>query len=219
MYLLGTRSQQARDHIYRADGAIVAANTSQLLLPERKSTAFLRITNNSAADLWVEIGGARATATISGGALTGFSITNGGFGYKLPPTVYLFGGGNGGNSVCPGVGLAGWPAPGDAAFVQPRQGSTTDRPGRAHAVLTADVVTSIVIDDPGSGYVAAPQVFLENNILDPFGVADPFFGSANSGILIPTHTSYEWNDTFCPTDALAIVGGTMSQAFFVAWAP
>jgi hypothetical protein len=219
MNLHGSREQTIRDHYYRADGTIAASNTSQLLLPERKSTSFLILANNSNATLWFEIGGARATATISGGGLASFAITNGGFGYQVPPIVRLYGGGNGGNPVCPGVGLYGWPAPGDAGFTQPRMGSPTARQGIAHAVLTLGVLTSIEIEDPGSGYVVAPQVFLENAILDPFGCADPYFGSANSGFQLVAGGSYYVNGTHCPTDAIAIWGATMGQSYACAWAP
>lgn len=220
MILPGARGQMQRDHLYRADGTIATANVSQLLLPERKSCTFLLIANNSAETLWVEFGGARATCTISGGALSTFSITNGGFGYQIAPTVRLFGGGNGGNPTAPGVGLEGWPAPGDAGFTAPRQGSTTARQGKATAVINASgVVTSIAVEDPGAGYVTAPFVFLENSVLDPFGVADCYYSSVNSGIQIFAGGNYYVNGTHCPTDALAIWGGTLSQAYFCAWSP
>jgi hypothetical protein len=219
MQLAGSRGQQQRDHYYRADGTIASGNTSQLLLPERKSTSFLLISNNSNGVLWAEIGGARATVSISGGGLNVFTVTNGGFGYKVAPKVYLFGGGSGGNTLAPGVGLATWPAPGDAGFTAPRQGSTTDRIGRANALLTGGVVSSILVDDPGSGYLAAPYVFLENSPLDPFGCADPYFGSANTGFQIGVGGSYYVNGTHCPTDAISIWGATTGQAYFCAWAP
>lgn len=217
--LLGARDQQLRDHYFTADGTIASGNTAQLLLPERKSTSFLVVQNNSSAALWIEIGGARATATLTNDTVTSCTVTNGGFGYKLPPKVIFFGGGNGGNSLCSGVGLPTWPAPGDPGFAAPRGGSVTARPAKGHAVLTSGVVTSIVIDDPGSGYLAAPYVFLENDILDPFGVADPFFGSANSGIQLGSSGgSYYVNGTHCPTDAIAIWGATTGQAFSCRWA-
>lgn len=220
MQLVGSRDQQQRDHIYSADGTIAAGNTSQLLLPERKGCSFLVIQNNSSGALFIEIGGARATVTVSGGGLGAFTVTNGGFGYTLPPKVLLFGGGSGGNSISPGATLPNWPAPGDPGFAGPRLGSTSARPGTAHAVLTLGVVTSIVVDDPGSGYVTPPYVFLENNIVDPKGVADPYFGSVNSGIQLPSSGgSYYVNGTHCTTDAIAIWGATTGQAFTCRWAP
>jgi hypothetical protein len=222
MNLLNSRDQQLRDHYYRADGAIASGGTPQLLLPERKSTSFLLIQNNSTSDdLWLEFGSARATATLTGGQVTSFTVTNGGFGFIVPPKVHLWGGGTGGNPLFPGVGMPNWPAPGDAGFTAPRQGSTTDRIAKAHAVLTTGVVTSIVVDDPGSGYVAAPFVFMENSLSppDPFGVANPFFGSALSGIPVVAGGSYYVNGTHCTTDAIGVYGATTGDSWAAIWAP
>ncbi len=57
MQLIGSRGQQTRDHYFSADGSIVAGNTSQLLLPERKSTSFLFIENLSNEALYLEFAG------------------------------------------------------------------------------------------------------------------------------------------------------------------
>lgn len=65
---------------------------------------------------------------LAGGEVTGFTVTNGGSSYETVPTVTI-----------------GAPAAGGRQAV-------------AHAVLTADAVTSIVIDDPGNGYTSAPAV-------------------------------------------------------------
>ena len=224
MQLVGSRGQQQRDHYICADGTITLGGTSQLLLPERKSTSFLFIQNNSTGALWLEFGGARSTVSIAGagptGTLNAFTVTNGGFGYTLPPKVLLFGGGSGGNNLSPGATLPGWPSPGDPGFAAPRMGSTTAYPGKAHAVLGAGVVTSIIVDDPGSGYVTPPYVLLENDLLDPNGVANPFFGSVTSGFQLgPSGANYYVNGTHCPTDAIAIYGATTTQAFTCRWAP
>jgi hypothetical protein len=223
MQLAGSRGQEQRDHYYFADSTITVGGTSQLLLPERKSTSFLMIQNNSTGAIWIEFGGARATVSISGagptGTLNAFTVTNGGFNYSLPPKVVLLGGGSGGNNLSPGATLPTWPSPGDPGFAAPRQGSNTAYPGKAHAVLSAGVVTSIVVDDPGSGYVVPPYVLLENNILDPNGVADPHFAAVNSGLQLgPSGGNYYVNGTHCPTDAIAIWGATGGQAFSCRWA-
>lgn len=219
MNLVGSRDQQVRDHLYAADGTITTGNTSQLLLPERKSTSFLFIQNNSSGALWLEFGGARATVSIASNALNAFTVRNGGFGYNVPPKVLLFGGGNGGNSLSPGATLPNWPTPPDMAFAPPRFPSP-GRVGKAHATLSGGVVNAIVVEDPGAGYVIAPYVFLENEIFDPTGVADPFFGSVNSGLQLPTTGSnYYVNGTHCTTDAIAIWGATTGQAFTCRWAP
>jgi hypothetical protein len=154
------------------------------------------------------------------GTLNSFTVTNGGFGYALPPNVILLGGGNGGHNQCPGATLPTWPSPGDPAFSGARLGSTTAYVGKAHAVLGSGIVTSIVVDDPGSGYVTAPYVLLENNILDPNGAANPYFGSVNSGFqLLSSGANYYVNGTHCPTDAISIWGATTGQAFTCRWAP
>jgi hypothetical protein len=74
---------------------------------------------------------ATATATVSGGAVTSISITNGGSGYKSAPTVNFYGGGavvNGGSKAI------------------------------ATATLTNGVVTGITINNGGSGYTTAPTI-------------------------------------------------------------
>lgn len=74
---------------------------------------------------------ATATATISGGAVTGVTITNGGSGYTAPPTINFYGGGsivNGGSKA------------------------------RATATLTNGSVTGVTINTGGSGYNTAPAI-------------------------------------------------------------
>ncbi|WP_126653630.1 hypothetical protein [Chryseobacterium aureum] len=74
---------------------------------------------------------ATVTATISGGAVTGITINNGGSGYTSAPTVNFYGGGpvvNGGSKA------------------------------RATATITGGVVTGITINSGGSGYTSAPTV-------------------------------------------------------------
>lgn len=220
MQLIGARDQQVRDHIYTADGTIASGNGAQLLLPERKSCSFLLIVNNSSGSLWLEFGGARATVTISNGALNVFTVTNSGFNYSLPPTVLLLGGGSGGNNLCPGATLPTWPAPGDPGFAAPRQGSTTARAGSATATLSGGSVSAINVNDPGAGYVTPPYVFLENNILDPNGVATPSASGSVGVELAAAGTagnSIMFNGTACPTDAIAIIGASMGQQFACRW--
>ncbi|MDN3694724.1 hypothetical protein QWZ06_21880 [Chryseobacterium tructae] len=74
---------------------------------------------------------ATATATISGGAINGVTITNGGSGYTTAPTINFYGGGsivNGGTKA------------------------------RATANLTNGTITSITINNGGSGYTSTPTV-------------------------------------------------------------
>ena len=72
---------------------------------------------------------ATATASISSGRVTGFTVTNGGTGYTSPPTVNLSGG----------------------AFVQPSTATFT-------ATLSGDKVTSTTRVSAGAGYTTPPTV-------------------------------------------------------------
>lgn len=222
MILPGARGEQQRDHLYDASGTITTGGTAQLLLPEAKSRSYLFIQNpDPSHPLTIEFGGARATVAIAGGALTTFTITNAGFGYTVAPLVRLLGGGNSGNPPYLGVGMPGYPSPGDPAYVAGRYfDMSTQKPGSAHAVLTAGAVSSIVVDAAGSGYQAAPYVFLENSLRDPFGAALP---SATVGMLLlgggGIGSIIEYNGTACPTDAIAIFGATNAQAFVCKYIP
>jgi hypothetical protein len=231
MYLTGAAGQQTRHPKFDASGTITTGGTPQLLLPEAKSRAFLLIINQSSASLYLDFGSARATASLAGGAVTGTTITNGGFGFTYPPDVFFYGGGNSGVGGVLGVGQWGYPAPGDPAWSAPpgdygRGGGRVDlsgqRQAKGHAVLTANAVSSIVIDDPGAGYQVAPMVFMANSLRDPFGCANPGQNSATSffgAITIVASGNYYVNGTTCPTDAIAIYGATTGQAFTCKWMP
>lgn len=218
MHLVGTRGQQLRDHLYDASALIVAGGTPQLVLPEHKSRSYFYFQNLSNVDMYVEFGAARATCTISSGKLATFSITNAGFGYTYPPTVELFGGGNSGNSAYLGVAAPNSPAPGDPAYVWPRtMDMSTQKLGKAHAVLTGAAVTSIAIEDPGAGYQIAPMVFLKNSLRDPYGAAIP---GTSAGYFLPGGTggSILFDSTMCPTDPVAVFCATTSSAFICKYA-
>lgn len=218
MRLVGSRGQRVRDALYDASGTITAGSTAQLVLPETLSRSFLLLQNLSPGPLYVEMGAARVTCSISSGAVTsgGFIITNAGFGYTYPPAIEFLGGGNSGNTVVKGVGQPTFPAPGDpwygTAFYHDL---SSQKPAKASAILTGGAVTSIVLESGGSGYNAAPFMFLRNSMRDPNGCAIP---SATSGILLPAQgQALIWNGTTCPTDPIAIVGGTTGQAFTCKW--
>ena len=75
---------------------------------------------------------ARATATVSGGAVTGFTVTDGGEGYKsaLPPSVTITGGGGSGATATATVDAAG-------------------------------LVTGLTVTAGGTGYTSAPTVTVD----------------------------------------------------------
>ncbi|HXE51257.1 MAG TPA: hypothetical protein VN663_22960 [Ramlibacter sp.] len=216
MKLVGASGQQTRHPFYDASGTIGTGGTPQLLLPVAKSRSMLLVMNLSTAEMFIEFGAARATCSLTNGKVTGFSITNAGFGYTVPPVVELLGGGDGGNPSYLGVGQAGYPAPGDAGNTSGRWTDLSGKkPAKAHAVLTGGAVTSFEIEDPGAGYAAAPYVFMTNDLRDPIGAAIP---SATSGIwVLSSGGSYYVNGTACPTDQVSIFCATGSTAFACKW--
>jgi hypothetical protein len=212
MKLVGASGQQTLHPFYDASGSIAAPATPQLVFPIHKSRSHLNLMNLSDTIMYIEFGGARATATLTSGVITSFNITNVGFGYTRPPKVFLLGGGNGGNSSFIGVGAPGYPSPGDAGYASARfTDMSGQRPAKAHAVLSGSTVGSIVIEDGGAGYAAAPMVFLQNDDLDPFGAAIP---SATSGIQLGANGgAYYINGTVCTTDQVSIVCASSGKAF------
>jgi hypothetical protein len=200
MRLPGAAEQQNLVPYFRADGSITAGGTPQLILPRAAPRSSLIIQNVSDTDMWFEFGGARATATLTSGKVTSITVTNGGFGFTYPPTIQFMGGGANGNGRFLGVGYPGQNSP--------------SKPARAHCVLTSGVVTSIVVDDGGSGYATAPYVQLLNDANDPFGCADPSSGSG-SGILLSTGKSVYLGHTIVSTDALAVYCASSSKKFTV----
>ena len=158
--IIGFTEQQVLTPVYRADGKIASGGTAQLILPRAAPRSSLLLQNTSSSDtLYFEFGGARATATLSNGAVSSFTITNAGFGYTYPPSVHFLGGGNTLNGRDLGVGYPNQAAPSNYAT--------------AHCVLTSGAVSSIVIDNPGSGYDIAPYILLLNDPNDNFGAAVP----------------------------------------------
>jgi hypothetical protein len=84
----------------------------------------------------------------------------------------------------------------------------------AHAVLTTGAVSSIVVDDGGTGYVVAPYVFIVNSDLDPNGCAIPAIGTA--GVQLNSGGSLFFNGTTCPTDSISVIG-TSGDTLLAKW--
>jgi hypothetical protein len=209
MKLMNAAGQNRHDTLYIADATIVTGGTAQLVLGRSQSRSFLKLQNLSAGPLFFEFGSARATAAVSGGVVTGCTVTNAGRGFTYAPVIeFLGGGGNDFPNPNPsyvGLGQDGAPSPSHFA--------------RAHCVMTGTApnltVASIVIDDPGANYLCPPYVFIRNSDLDPNGSALP---SATSGMLLSGQSPpYILNGTACNTDPIAVLGASTGQAFLARW--
>lgn len=203
----GILGQQRQIQTYDLSGTITTGGTSQLITPIPYSLSSFLIQNISTANMWVEFGGARATATLSNGTVASCAITNAGFGYSKSPKVIFYGGGyTGNNQINPSflsAGLPSYQAPTNIA--------------QAYCVMTGSAptmkVSSIVIENAGSGYNTAPLVYLQNDPLDPFGCADPFYNSVATGYELLPQASISADASVCPTDQIAVYCPTTGAAF------
>jgi|HubBroStandDraft_6_1064221.scaffolds.fasta_scaffold65177_4 hypothetical protein len=211
MNLVGSAEQQVRSYLY--DATVALTGSAQLVLGQSQARSCLILQNLGANSMAVEFGSARATATLTSGAVSSIAVTNAGFNFTKPPVVRFLGGGQpqtwtgvgqgGLNTSYLGLGQPNAPAPSDVA--------------QAHAVLSGNSVSSIVVDHGGSGYVAAPYVFITNSDLDPYGCATPALTSA--GIILASGTGpLAFNGTFCSTDAISVIG-TSADVLLCKWAP
>lgn len=206
MKLVGANQQQVRHPLF--DATVALTGSAQLVLPVNYARSFLMLQNLSAHSMAIEIGSARATATLTNGAVSSLTITNAGFGMKAPPIVEMIGGGFGGNTAFSPAGMIAYPNPQGGVG----NGGTV---ARVRAVLTSGAVTSFVIDDGGFGYQVAPYVLIRNSDLDPFGAPIPALASA--GIILPTASApIVLNGTCCPTDAISVIG-TTSDVLLCKW--
>lgn len=209
MKLTNAGEQHVRHFSYYADGLIASATLPQLVLPENSARSSLFFMNTSSAIMWYGFGSARATCTLTNGAVTSVTVTNAGFNFTRAPKVQFLGGGTlnqqgiiPANTSYVGAAGPGFPLP---------SGRATGR-----AVLTGSKVTSIAIDNAGSGYVVPPMVFIYNDVLDPNGCFDPSAlqnAAAGSGFqLYPGQSIYE-SHTAVTTDPLAVFCATLNSTF------
>lgn len=202
MKLVGAAGQIVKHPMYDASGTITTGGTAQLVLPERPMCSMFMVQNISVDAMYLEIGSARATATITNGVVTSVAVTNAGFGFTVPPIIEFLGGGSRiKNPNYLAAGQPGFESPGNVA--------------NAHCVLSGNTVGSIVVDNGGAAYVKAPYVFIRNAENDPFGCATP---SATSGILLGANGgSYYVNGTSTTTDSVSIFCATSASAFLCKW--
>lgn len=209
MKLVGSAGQGVPHFMFDSSGAIVSATAPQLILPRSFSRSHFVVANLSATlPMYLEIGSARAVATLTNGVVTGVTVTNPGFGFSLPPTIEFRGGGAG--------MFPGFLGSGDPNSPSPSKVAT------AHCVMSGaapnQVVASVTVDYGGAGYLVAPYVLIQNAQNDANGCADPSSGGG-SGLLLPAAGgSYVVNGTACTTDQMALFCSTGAGAkFTVKW--
>lgn len=203
MKLIGSGEQQLQHYFYDASGVLTTGGTPQVILPVSPSRSVLFVQNLSTADMYMQIGSAQATCTISDGAVNAVTVTNAGFNFSKPPVVRFYGGGTFNNSSYIGRGAPGAIAPSNGAV--------------AHCVMTGSSpnlsVASITVDSGGSGYIIAPYVFIMDSDLDPYGCANPSLNSGNGVWLSAAGGSFYMNGTGCPTDSIALYSATSASRF------
>lgn len=204
--LIGSSGQYAgSEYLYDASGTITTGGTAQLIFPKARSRSSLIIENISDTDMYFEFGGARATASLTNGAVSSCSVSNAGFGFSKPPLIVFLGGAyQNPTQITPTFTIQG-----SADFISP------SRPAKATCVMSGSApnqtVSSITIDDPGSGYAYPPYVWLVNDQNDPFGCAAP---STTSGMLLKANGgSYTPNQMICTTDQISVYCATTGKAF------
>lgn len=210
MKLLNSGEQQAQHYLYKADGTIASATLPQLVLARSMSRSMFFFQNiHASAIMYLEVGDATATATITSNAVASIAVNNAGFGYTKPPRVLLQGGGysqggsgrsQGPNTSYLGLGQPNAPSPVDVAT--------------AVATLSSGAISAITVNYQGSSYIKAPYVQIISDDLDPYGCAAP---SATSGIALGAGQSLYWNGTACPTDPIAVFSSTLNAPFTCRW--
>lgn len=200
---VGTGGQEVEHLLYRGDVTMTGA--AQLVLGRSQSRCLLLLQNVGSNSMYIEIGSGGATATLTNGAVSSIAVTNAGFNYTKPPLVRLWGGGQWGNSSYLGLNQPNGPAPNSMAGFK-------GRPAVAHAVLSGGVISSIVVDDGGTGYAIAPFVQILNDDLDPYGAAVPASGKS---MILTAGNSMSFG-TACPTDPVSVLG-TSTDVLLCRW--
>ena len=206
MFLPNTHAQQTYAHLYDASGTIATGGTAQIVLPRQRSRSSFIFVNNSAVNMYLEFGPARAgIPVLSSQTVSSVPVANAGMGYSRVPVIRFYGGAFGfPNATAPTYTVQGTP-----------DLPSPSHPAMAHCVMTgsagAMTVSSIVIDDPGVGYLYPPYAYIQNDELDPFGSAVPSVGTGI--LLLASGGSYTSNGTVCVTDAVSVYCATTGSAF------
>jgi hypothetical protein len=206
----GIRDQSHLDDVVHFDGTVTTGGTAQLLLPQQPGRTFLAITNLAAADtLFVGFGPARATPSLSGGSIASIAVTQGGVGYTVPPQVVIMGGIVAGDYVT---------TPGSSKSNITSQ-SYLGTLATAVATLSSGAVNAINVSNPGSGYLVAPLIYLQNPWPALGGGAYAPTATASTtgtGLAIPAGQTLTFNGAMMvPGSAVAINGFTTGNPFSV----
>jgi hypothetical protein len=208
VFFPGIRQNTFLDDVLDFSGSIVAGGTAQLLLPQQPGRDYLSITNTSATDsLYVSIGPAKATATLTGTAVTAVTVNNGGIGYTVAPQVIFLGGVRAGDYSL---------APGSTDKILGVQ--TAGFPAQAAATIAAGAVSAVTVNNGGSGYLVVPTVYLVNPwpVLGGGAYAPAATASTTGqGIVIPANTTFTISGMTVPASAIAINGFTTGDTFHV----
>ena len=200
-----------RDLTFDASGTVTTGGTAQLVIPERKSTTMFLLQNVSAtATLFFTFGSALLAATLTGTGVSSVAVVNAGFNFTLPPQIIPLGGGRPFNTAQIAAGQPDYDAPTHPARFTAVMTSATPLPGLK--------IASVTIDDPGTGYYAAPYMRVTNQTTDPFGVATPVANASGTLALLP-YGSLSINDFANPTDQMAVISATTAAPWTLKWRP
>jgi hypothetical protein len=209
----GIRGQTQIDDWIDFSGTITAGGTAQTVLPQQLRRLAFYFQNLSIDNMYLGFGPPRPIATLSSGTISGITMPG------------AAGGGNGrGWSVTPQVVISGGiidgdyqQAPGANAF---GGAQAVGVPAQAHAVMTGSApnmsVSSIVVDNPGSGYLVAPLVTLVNNAPQLGGGSClPVSGATPSGIEVVSGSGYfsMMGSFLVPASQVSVVGAATGDAF------
>jgi hypothetical protein len=209
MKLPGASGQSVPHFTYDASGTIASSTVPQLILPRSLSRSHFVVANLSPTlPMYLEMGSARAVATLTGGVVTSVAVTNAGFGFSRAPLISFRGG---------GAGMF----PGFLGSNDPNSPSPS-KPATAHCVMSGSapnqIVASVTVDFGGSGYLVAPYVLILNDALDANGCADPSAGGFSGLPILQNGGNYYVNGTACGCDQMALYCPTGAGAkFTVKW--
>lgn len=192
--------------------SITTGGTAQLLIPQDPLRYYLMIQNTSDTVMRVGVGGATATASLTSGVVSSISVTNAGMGFSYAPLVRFIGGGYP-STPNPSPGSL-W-SEGVGGGLGPFQGPYQGRVAAAVCVMTGSApnmtISSVLVQDGGAGYIAAPTIYLQNDPRDPVGCYAP---SATVGTYIAASGgSRTWQNCAVTTDAFSIFCATTGKTF------